>query len=61
MSKSVLIVDDSVYMRTLIKDTLEVGGFNIVGQAVNGEEAIDPILRLSFSLILSPWIIFFLI
>lgn len=41
MSKSVLIVDDSLYMRTLIKYTLEVGGFNIVGQAVNGEEAID--------------------
>lgn len=41
MSKSVLIVDDSLYMRTLIKDALESGGFNIVGQAVNGEEAID--------------------
>jgi two-component system, chemotaxis family, chemotaxis protein CheY len=41
MSKSVLIVDDSLYMRTLIKDALEGGGFNIVGQASNGEEAID--------------------
>jgi two-component system chemotaxis response regulator CheY len=41
MSKNVLIVDDSLYMRTLIKDALEVGGFQIVGQAANGEEAID--------------------
>ena len=41
MSKSVLIVDDSLYMRTLIKDALEVGGYSIVGQAANGEEAID--------------------
>jgi two-component system chemotaxis response regulator CheY len=41
MGKSVLIVDDSLYMRTLIKDALEVGGFSIVGQAANGEEAID--------------------
>jgi len=41
MAKSVLIVDDSLYMRTLIKDALESGGFNIVGQAANGEEAID--------------------
>ena len=41
MSKSVLIVDDSLYMRTLIKDALESGGYNIVGQASNGEEAID--------------------
>lgn len=41
MSKSVLIVDDSLYMRTLIKDALEGGGFNIIGQAASGEEAID--------------------
>jgi two-component system chemotaxis response regulator CheY len=41
MAKSVLIVDDSLYMRTLIKDALESGGFSIVGQAANGEEAID--------------------
>jgi len=41
MSKSVLIVDDSLYMRTLIKDALESGGYNIVGQASNGEDAID--------------------
>jgi len=41
MAKSVLIVDDSLYMRTLIKDALEGGGYNIVGQAANGEEAID--------------------
>lgn len=41
MAKSVLIVDDSLYMRTLIKDALESGGYNIVGQAANGEEAID--------------------
>lgn len=41
MGKKVLIVDDSLYMRTLIKDALEEGGFEIVGQAANGEEAID--------------------
>ncbi len=41
MSKSVLIVDDSLYMRTVIKDALLKVGFNIVGEAANGEEAID--------------------
>jgi two-component system, chemotaxis family, chemotaxis protein CheY len=41
MSKKVLIVDDSLYMRTLIKDALEEGGFTVIGQASNGEEAID--------------------
>lgn len=41
MAKNVLIVDDSLYMRTVIKDALEQGGFKVVGQAANGEEAID--------------------
>lgn len=41
MTKNVLIVDDSLYMRTVIKDALEQAGYRIVGQAANGEEAID--------------------
>lgn len=41
MSKNVLIVDDSMYMRTVIKDALEGGGYKIIGQASTGEEAID--------------------
>jgi two-component system, chemotaxis family, chemotaxis protein CheY len=51
MSKSVLIVDDSLYMRTLIKDALETGGYSIVGQAANGEEAIDLAFELQPDLI----------
>jgi two-component system chemotaxis response regulator CheY len=41
MSKNVLVVDDSLYMRTVIKDALEQSGYKVVGQAANGEEAID--------------------
>lgn len=41
MSKNVLIVDDSLYMRTIIKDALEAAGYTVIGQASNGEEAID--------------------
>jgi two-component system chemotaxis response regulator CheY len=41
MSKNVLIVDDSLYMRTVIKDALEQAGYRVIGQASNGEEAID--------------------
>ncbi|MEM6841234.1 MAG: response regulator [Bacteroidota bacterium] len=41
MSKTVLIVDDSLYMRALIKKTLISGGFEVVGEAANGEEALD--------------------
>ncbi|MDH5397998.1 MAG: response regulator [Cyclobacteriaceae bacterium] len=41
MAKSVLIVDDSLYMRTIIKDALKEEGYEIIGEAANGEEAID--------------------
>lgn len=41
MSKNVLVVDDSLYMRTVIKDALEQAGYQVIGQAANGEEAID--------------------
>lgn len=46
MSKKVLIVDDSLYMRTIIKDALVAKGYEVVGQAANGESAIDMALDL---------------
>jgi two-component system chemotaxis response regulator CheY len=41
MSKTVLIVDDSIYMRSLIRTALEEAGYEIVGEAKDGESAID--------------------
>ncbi|MFK7952227.1 MAG: response regulator [Ekhidna sp.] len=41
MSKTVLVVDDSIYMRSLIKSALSGAGFEVVGEAPNGETAID--------------------
>ena len=41
MSNRVLIVDDSLYMRARIKDTLVNAGYDVVGEAENGEKAID--------------------
>jgi len=41
MNKTVLIVDDSMYMRTLISDALLQAGYQVVAQAANGEAAID--------------------
>lgn len=41
MSKRVLVVDDSLYMQSIIKDTLEEAGFEVVGLAANGEAAVD--------------------
>jgi len=50
MSK-VLIVDDSVYMRTLIKTALTDKGYEIVGEAADGETAINLALELNPDLI----------
>ena len=33
MSKTILIVDDSLYMRSLIKDALTGEGYEVVGEA----------------------------
>lgn len=49
--KNVLIVDDSLYMRTIIKEALINNGYQIVGEAANGESAIDMALDLKPDLI----------
>ncbi|WMX13454.1 MULTISPECIES: response regulator [unclassified Aureispira] len=46
MGKRVLIVDDSLYMRTMINSALTAAGYEVVGQAANGESAIDMALDL---------------
>jgi len=51
MKKTVLIVDDSMYMRTLIKDALLEAGYDVVGEAANGESAIDLSMELNPDLI----------
>jgi len=43
--KRVLVVDDSMYMRSLISDALTKAGYEIVAQAANGETAIDMALE----------------
>ena len=46
MGKSVLIIDDSMYMRTLISNALIENGYNVVGMAADGETAIEMSLEL---------------
>ncbi len=41
MSCNILIVDDAAFMRATLKDVMTKGGFEVVGEAVNGKEAID--------------------
>lgn len=51
MSKKVLIVDDSIYMRSLIRTALEEAGLEVVGEAKDGEAAIDLALETTPDLI----------
>lgn len=41
MPKRVLIVDDAVFMRDMIKDIFSGSDFEIVGEAVHGVEAVE--------------------
>lgn len=46
MSKNVLIVDDAAFMRMMLKDILEKGGFQVIGEAANGMEAVKQFIEL---------------
>ena len=39
--KTVLVVDDAAFMRMMLKDILTKGGYEVVGEAQNGNEAIQ--------------------
>lgn len=41
MENKILIVDDNAFMRRMLKDILENNGFQVVGEAGNGQEAIN--------------------
>lgn len=41
MEKKVLIVDDAAFMRMMIKDILEKNGYDVVGEAQDGAEAVE--------------------
>jgi two-component system chemotaxis response regulator CheY len=37
----VLVVDDAVFMRKVVSDALSKGGHEVIGEAANGQEAVD--------------------
>lgn len=41
MALSVLVCDDTVFMRLMLKDMLEKHGYIVAGEAQNGREAIE--------------------
>jgi two-component system chemotaxis response regulator CheY len=41
MTKRVLIVDDALFMRNMIREIFSTAGFEVVGEASNGLEAVE--------------------
>ena len=41
MAKSVLVCDDAIFMRTMVGDILQQAGFEIVGEAETGLQAVE--------------------
>lgn len=46
MAKRILVVDDANFMRMIVKDTLVPEGFEICGEASNGNEAVQQYVKL---------------
>ncbi|MDN5342287.1 response regulator [Oceanotoga sp. DSM 15011] len=41
MGKKILITDDAAFMRMILKDIVTKAGYEVVGEAANGQEAVD--------------------
>ena len=41
MNYTVLVCDDAIFMRTMVSDILEKAGFEVLGQAESGVQAIE--------------------
>lgn len=52
MAKNILICDDAAFMRMMIKDILTKNGYNIVGEAENGQKAVERYTELKPDLVL---------
>ena len=51
MSHTVLVCDDAIFMRTMISDILTQAGFEIVGEAETGREAVEKYRQLKPDLV----------
>ena len=51
MGKKVLIVDDAAFMRMMIKDILTKNGFDVVGEAADGAQAVEKFKELTPDLV----------
>lgn len=46
MSRNILIVDDAIFMRTILRNMLEKSGYKVVADAVNGKKAVEKYIEL---------------
>ncbi|WLV25772.1 response regulator [Aciduricibacillus chroicocephali] len=51
MSNNILVVDDAAFMRMMIKDILTKNGYNVVGEAENGQQAVEKYAELNPDLV----------
>lgn len=52
MAKNILICDDAAFMRMMIKDILTKNGYEVVGEAANGAEAVEKYSQLKPNLVM---------
>ncbi|MCF6463327.1 response regulator [Clostridium sp. Cult1] len=52
MAKGILIVDDASFMRMMIKDILTKNGYDVVGEADNGINAVEKYKELNPELVI---------
>jgi two-component system, chemotaxis family, chemotaxis protein CheY len=48
---NILIVDDAIFMRTILKNILTQNGYNVIGEASNGNEAYSKYISLKPDLV----------
>ncbi len=51
MSHSVLVCDDAIFMRTMISDILSQAGYEVVGEAETGTQAVERFKELNPDLV----------
>ena len=52
MAKNILICDDAAFMRMMIKDILTKNGYNVAGEAENGQVAVDKYMEVKPDLVM---------